>query len=407
MKVLIVDPLFTYNGGGQIISYNTYKLLKEQGIDAYFWAMDKKPYFEEDYEYQSYFTKYYGGGKDYIKNPIKYYYNKQAQKDLSRFINVIKPDLIHINGLFGITPSILKVCKPAKIVVTLHGTAIVCPAGTLARNNKNVCCNEQYCRNGKFYNCILHNCTGNIEANIRGVIRSYTYQNSIKDVDYFITPTEKFRQTVLSMTDKIELSKIKAINNFLPKSELNNKPVYTNQGYFLCVGRLVKEKGFQYILKAFADLPRDIKLHIVGSGNYEKFLKKYTKQNNLYNVTFMGQLSREELKKEYEGAIAYSSSSLYETFGLTNIEAFSHGKPVIVSNRGGLAETCEHNVNGFLVEPMNIEQLQNCFLTYWKNPQLAVDHGKNGYLMTIKKYNETKYVNELLDIYKKILGESN
>ena len=171
MKILIIDSLFSKYGGGQIIAYNTYKILKEKGHEAYFWAMDKRPFFEEDYEYSNFYTPLYTGSKDYIKNPIKYYYNYRAKNDLIKFLDLIKPDLVHINSYWGLSTSIFEACKDIPTVLTLHDIRC-CPNATLMFKNKLIC-EEQYCKNGNFLPCILHNCAGNFEVSIRHALLSY------------------------------------------------------------------------------------------------------------------------------------------------------------------------------------------------------------------------------------------
>ena len=49
-------------------------------------------------------------------------------------------------------------------------------------------------------------------------------------------------------------------------------------------------------------------------------------------------------------------SVCYETFGLTIVEAFSKGTPVVVSRMGAMQELVQDGRNGFLVEPGNAKQ---------------------------------------------------
>lgn len=70
-------------------------------------------------------------------------------------------------------------------------------------------------------------------------------------------------------------------------------------------------------------------------------------------------------------------------------------KPVIASNIGGIPEQVEHNKTGLLFEPGNVEQLKECILKYWNNPQLVIEHGKNGYQKAITQYTEDRYYKEL------------
>lgn len=407
MKILIVDSLFSPNGGGQKIAYDTYKLLKVNGHEVFYWGMDKKPYFEDNYKYVKYFTPYYIGKKDYLKNPIKYYYNYRAKNDLEKFVNLIKPDLIHYHSFWGVSTAIFNIDKNIPKVLTIHD-ARCCPIGTLMFKNKNLC-KKQYCKKGNFLPCITNKCAKNsIEASIRRSFACFIDRNNFKYIDRFITPSSALKEKMLYAEYVINKEKIFAVNNFLNKDELKINPNYSNQGYFLYIGRLSYEKGVHYLLEAMKDLPKDIKLKIAGTGVEEDKLKQYVKENNLSNVEFLGFKNREEIKELYQNCIStILPSNCFEIFGMTNVESFINGKPVIASNIGGIPEIVEDNINGLLFEPGNVEQLKGCILKYWNNPNLVVGHGKNAYQKAITQYAEERYYKELIKIYKEIVNEKN
>ena len=407
MKILIIDSLFTPFGGGQIISYNTYKMLKNNGYEMYYWAMDKQPYFDNDYEYTKYFTPYYNGSIDYIKNPIKYYYNYKAKKDLKNFIRLINPSIVHIHSTFGLSLSILNSCKNIPTVMTLHDSGLVCPGLKMLKND-NSYCKEQSCKNEKFINCFINKCCNkSIEASLRHCLLSYLNKKLLHGIDMYITPSNSLKELVLNANIGINENNIVTVNNFLSNDEIKDiQPNYNNKGYFLYIGRLSKEKGVHYLLEAMNYLPREIKLHIVGKGPEEENLKRYANLNNLDNVKFLGFKNREEIKEEYQNCIAtILPCNWFEIFGMTNIESFINGKPVIASNIGGIPEIVEDNVNGLLFEPANVEQLKECILKYWNNPDLVIEHGKNGYKKAITQYTEERYYKELMQVYEETINE--
>jgi glycosyltransferase involved in cell wall biosynthesis len=405
MKILIIDSLFTPYGGGQVIAYNTYKILKAHNHDVYYWAMQSGNYFENDYEFIKYFTPYYKGSLDYIKNPIKYYNNYRALKDLTKFVELIQPDVIHYQSFWGLSSAVFKVKTNAIKLLTIHD-ARCCPAITLMFKDKSFC-SEQYCKNGNFVPCILNKCMKNsLEASMRRAFASVIDRYNFRYIDKFITPSNALREKMLSAGFGITEDKIITVNNFLSNNDLNTKPSFSEGKYFLYIGRLSKEKGVIYLLEAMKDLPREINLHIVGTGAEENNLKEYVKLHNLDNVEFLGFKNREEIKEEYQNCIsAILPCNWFEIFGLTNIESLSHGKPVIASNIGGIPEIVENNVNGLLFEPANVYQLKQCILKYWNNPVLAIEHGKNGYNKALKMYTEEKYYEELNNVYKEVLNE--
>ncbi len=404
MKIIIVDSVFSPFGGGQKIAYDTYKILEKNGHNVFYWGMDKKPYFEEDYKYLKYFTPYYFGAKDYLKNPIKYYYNYRAQKDLEKFVDLINPDLIHYHSFWCLSSAVFNVRKDIPKILTIHD-ARCCPATTLLYKNK-VYCKDFPCKNGNFIPCIANKCSGNsLEASIR---KSLSYFITIRDfqrINKFLTPSNALRNNMLKANIGINSNDIYTVNNFLNNDELKIIPNYSNKNYFLYCGRLTYVKGLHYLLEAMKDLPKEIKLKIAGTGPEEENLKRYVKDNNLNNVEFLGFKNREELKELYQNCIStILPCNWFEIFGMTNIESFINGKSVIASNIGGIPEIVEDNITGQLFEPGNVEQLKECILNYWNNPNLVVEHGKNGYQKAVTQYNEERYYNELMKIYKEMLN---
>ena len=155
------------------------------------------------------------------------------------------------------------------------------------------------------------------------------------------------------------------------------------------------------------ELPRAINLKIIGTGEEENKLKQCAKENNLYNVEFTGFKNRNEIKEYYQNCIAtILPCNWFENFPTTNMESFINGKPVIASNIGGIPEQVEHNKTGLLFEPANIKQLKDCILTYWKQPELVVEHGKNAYQKAITEYTESRYLKQILKLYKKLIMET-
>lgn len=70
------------------------------------------------------------------------------------------------------------------------------------------------------------------------------------------------------------------------------------------------------------------------------------------NVEFLGHISDGRLDRLFTGALCVVAPAYLEDYGLTAIEAMTYGKPVIVcADGGGLVDTVEDGVNGFVVEP--------------------------------------------------------
>ena len=404
MKILMVNNKYSDFGGAEVILKDNIKYYQHTDNKLYFYSCQSEQYFNNSYEYIKYFPKAVKGPKEYILHPVKYYYNKEAQKNLEKLIKVIHPDLIHLHTIGEFTYSILNSCKNIPTVMTVHSAyQVFCPSTTQLYQGR--LCNQ--CNQGNYLPCIKNRCVrGSFEPSVRNALKATISYKNFKNIDYFITPSEILRKQIIKANVGVLANCVSTIPNFLSREKYNTIPRFENNGYFLYAGRLTSVKGIHYILQALNELPQIIPLHIAGTGDFEKALRKYVLENNLSNVTFLGHLTQEELNNEYQNCIAVIvPSNWFEIFGMINIEAFINGKPVIASNIGGIPEIVEHNKNGLLFEPGNVKQLKECILTYWNNPKLVIQHGKNGYKKAREKYGEEQYYEKVMQIYKKVIQE--
>jgi glycogen(starch) synthase len=128
-----------------------------------------------------------------------------------------------------------------------------------------------------------------------------------------------------------------------------------DDGYLLFVGRLAVQKGVDTLLRAFEVVLHrcaDQRLVIVGDGELELYLKNIARYLGFPDrVTFAGWQTGEELARLYQRARIVVVPSNYEPFGIVALEAMACGRPVVASRVGGLEETIEDGVQGYLVPP--------------------------------------------------------
>lgn len=411
MKILTVNTYFSPVGGAETIAYNTYKMLKRYGHKSYFFAIKEESYFENGYRYKKFFPYANISIKSYLKNPIKFYHNYEAAKNFELMIQEIKPDIVHFHNLYLLTNSLISVCKKYNIpmVRTLHDVAIVCPVVSLMKKKKNYC-RPISCRNGNFLPCIFNNCDKKgFESSLRHAISNYLgYKGGyISKINQFITPSKALKDLLLEAEIGIPDKKISVIKNFMDDSTSSNvKPNYTNKKYFLFCGRLSEDKGPNIILQAAAQLPKEIGFHIVGTGEMQNELANIVKSMNLKNVKLCGFLKGTKLRNEYQNCIALiAPSKVFETFALTVMEAFMHGKPVIASNLGGIADLVEHGKTGFLITPQNTDELIQYILRLWNNQNQAVAMGKAAYKKSITQFTEATYYKSLISVYQSVIKD--
>ncbi|MDA7880810.1 glycosyltransferase family 4 protein [Akkermansiaceae bacterium] len=122
----------------------------------------------------------------------------------------------------------------------------------------------------------------------------------------------------------------------------NVRKVFTPEGEplkLLFVGRLHHLKGLQFLFEALSGVPANkVSLTIVGTGPQEEHLKGLVRVKTIEDrVDFVGFIPRPELPEIYRSHDLLVAPSLYESGGLSILEAFSFGLPAVALNRGGPA----------------------------------------------------------------------
>jgi 1,4-alpha-glucan branching enzyme len=141
-------------------------------------------------------------------------------------------------------------------------------------------------------------------------------------------------------------------------------PIPRQKRTILYLGRLVREKGVQYLIRALPGLIGaypDLKLQIAGSGTYRRELEKLTQDLGLTPwVDFIGFVNEELRNRLLTEATVAVFPSIYEPFGIVALEAMSSGTPVIVAHTGGLAEIVTDGVTGLCFTPRDVADLERC-----------------------------------------------
>jgi glycosyltransferase involved in cell wall biosynthesis len=140
-------------------------------------------------------------------------------------------------------------------------------------------------------------------------------------------------------------------------------------------------------------------LRIVGTGPAEAQLRKFTADNGLTQVHFMGFKSGNELTALIRGARAVIVPSLwYENCPLVIQEAYQQGRPVIATNLGGMKEFVADGETGRLFDRGSSDQLKNILNELAVKPELAQVYGQNAYAY-VKQFQAEDYYQRLIELY--------
>ena len=176
----------------------------------------------------------------------------------------------------------------------------------------------------------------------------------------------------------------------------------------LFVGRLDKQKGIEYLIKAIPSVVKEYKkthFFILGNGNLEKKLKNYVKKLEVQSfVTFIDMVPLEKMPEYYSAADIFCLPSIHEGFPLSIAEALSIGLVIVASNIEGIPDAIYEGKHGFLVEPGNIRQLSEKILIALNlTAQEIKIISKENVKLAKTKYSWEIIVKKILDVYKSCL----
>jgi len=142
------------------------------------------------------------------------------------------------------------------------------------------------------------------------------------------------------------------------KSIIKNKD-FTKKINYCFVGGLNKNKGVDKIFEAFKEINPDYigVLHVVGDGVLRQDLDQKA-QELLFNVIIHGSLSKTEVQEIYQSSHFILLPSLSEGFPKVIGEAMNFGCVPIVSEISCINQYIQNNKNGFLINPISVEELK-------------------------------------------------
>ena len=193
---------------------------------------------------------------------------------------------------------------------------------------------------------------------------------------------------------------IKPDNVIVKQETARNLLGWKKNPVILTVAKLIMRKGIDTVIysmpKILEKFP-DCRYIVVGEGpdkgKIENLIKKMGLEEHVY---LLGSVA------ERQKRIIYSASDIYvmvsyqgpkgeeEGFGITFLEANIHGLPVIGSRCGGIPECVEHDVNGFLVESKQPQQVAIAVEKLLSNSELCRRLARNGQKRIETKFNWPK-----------------
>lgn len=134
----------------------------------------------------------------------------------------------------------------------------------------------------------------------------------------------------------------------------------------LFVGHLDKRKNISLLLKACANLNArsdEVGIFIAGDGPLKSLVLDAAKNYTNIKIIFLGYLQSIKLAKYYALSDIFVLPTLYDSASISVTEALHSGLFVVGSERdGSAANFIKNGMNGFIVDPTNITEVQNALM---------------------------------------------
>jgi glycosyltransferase involved in cell wall biosynthesis len=191
----------------------------------------------------------------------------------------------------------------------------------------------------------------------------------------------------------------KKIASFRDKFDLEGRKV------ILFGGRLSVDKGAHVLLQALEEVRKkipDVLLLVIGEKKkWESLVRSMNISEDMsahYRCT--GWLEREDVAcANCVADVATTPSLCLDAFNTMNVEAVATGTPVVASIFGGASEIIEHEKNGLIVDPQDIEIYAQSLIQILENKDLALSMGKAGKSHIEERFSLQKQIDEYLTLF--------
>lgn len=229
---------------------------------------------------------------------------------------------------------------------------------------------------------------------------------TVRWVNHFIAISETVKKSALEKL-RVPSEKITVIPyGVFPEEWERPKDVPPEEGLLVTTGRLVGQKGHQYLLHSLPEVVSQypqVRLFLLGDGPLRSELEALCKRLGIQQyVVFTGRIKPQEVKNYLWRASLFVFPSLSEGLGVALIEAMASGLPIIASAIDVVEEMVAGEEVGLLVPPENSSALAKALYSLLRNPRKREEIGRKAQELVQRRYNLRKLAPQWLEVYRKL-----
>ena len=319
----------------------------------------------------------------------------EIYRGLRRLLSSVDPDVIHLHKNVNYPTTVLLACRGYPVVKTHHDFTNVCPSGWAVYQDS-----HEVCDGGPGLKCVRHGCKSAAEmAAYHGPRHAARLPLQRTIVDRHVAPS----RSLAAYLDRFDLP-AQALPN--PRSRKFGLDPSFGPGdeYFAYLGTHAEKKGVEDLVRAtewvVKERNRSLRLHIAGDGPLRDQLETQVEKKGLQDwISFEGFLPKPELRSLVANARAVVVPSIWmENFPTVVSEAFSLGRPVVGSDRGGIPEMLDYGGRGVVYPATDIAELGDAMLKLLVEPERAAELGRAGYNYAASELDPERHRERLTEV---------
>jgi starch synthase len=264
-------------------------------------------------------------------------------------------------------------------------------------------------------------------------VSSWIEETAFTAADAVIAVSDGMRRDILRSYPSIDDDRVHVVHNGIdldawqPRHDpdaLRALGIDPDRPSVVFVGRITRQKGLPYLLKAAAQLPPEVQLILCAGAPDTPALMAEVRaavqalQDARSGVVWIDRvLPRPELCAVLTAATAFVCPSVYEPLGIVNLEAMACGAPVVGTATGGIPEVIDDGVTGRLVpiEQMDdgtgtplhperfVEDLAAALIETVSDPERAAHMGEAGRRRAEEEFGWDRIARRTEEIYRSLL----